>query len=304
MARRSQPFQIDASLTCVRALLRLTRPQQWIKNAVVLAGLVFAEVTDQPRAVADASMAVLAFLLASSAIYVFNDLQDVEGDRRHPLKQNRPIASGAVGFKVARWFCGTLVVAAVAFSLAVSWSFLGIVTAYVVTMCLYTLALKRIAILDVVVIALGFVMRAVGGAVAVDVPISSWLLVCAFLLALFLGFGKRRSEVVMLGESAVHHRQSLDGYTRPLLDQLVGISAVSALVSYAVYTLDASSVPESGVMVFTVPFVAFAIFRYLYLVYGKNLGGSPESLLYRDRWLLASVVVWGALALVLMESGS
>src|SRR5690606_759446 len=158
-------------------------------------------------------------------------------------------------------------------------------------------------ILDVIVIAIGFVLRAVGGAVAVAVPISPWLLTCAFLLALFLGFGKRRAELIGLGSGASLHRLSLQGYTAPLLDQLVGITAVSALVVYTIYTFRSCSVPTNDSMVYTVPLVAFAIFRYLYLVYGRGLGGSPESLLFRDRWLLAVVVLWGVVALVLVTSG-
>lgn len=288
----------------VKALFRLSRPHQWIKNLVVLAGLVFAEVSDQPTAVADALLAVLAFVLASSAIYVFNDLRDAEADRQHPTKRLRPIAAGLVSPTVASWFGVILVVSAMLVAMGISWAFLGIIGAYLATMWLYNQALKEVPILDVVIIALGFVYRAVGGAIAVDAPISPWLIICAFLLALFLGFGKRRAEFVLLGNGAASHRRSLDGYTFSLLDQLVRVSAGSALVTYAVYTFDASSVPDNDVMVLTVPFVAFAIFRYMYLVYGKNLGGSPESLLYRDKWILASVVGWAVLALILVETGS
>lgn len=300
--RREASSQKAVSLT--NALLRLSRPHQWIKNSVVLAGLVFAEVSDQPRAVANALLAVLAFILASVAIYVSNDIHDAVADREHPTKRWRPIAAGAVSPVVAAWFGVVVALASVLVAAAVSWEFLGIVGIYLVMMGLYNQALKQIPVLDVVIIALGFVFRAMGGAVAVDTPISPWLLVCAFLLALFLGFGKRRAEFMLLGDGAGMHRRSLEGYTLPLLDQLLRVSAGSALVTYAVYTFDASSVPDSNIMVVTVPLVAFAIFRYMYLIYGKNLGGSPESLLYRDRWILASVVAWAVLALILMEFGS
>jgi len=294
----------NRGLSVSSALLRLSRPHQWIKNSVVLAGLVFAEVSDQPRAVANALLAVLAFILASVAIYVSNDIHDAEADRMHPTKRWRPIARGAVSPVVASRFGVVVALASVLLAATVSWEFLGIVGLYLVMMAFYNQALKRIPILDVVVIALGFVFRAMGGAIAVDTPISPWLLVCAFLLALFLGFGKRRAEFMLLGDGAGRHRRSLEGYTLPLLDQLLRVSAGSALVTYAVYTFDASSVPDNDVMVITVPLVAFALFRYMYLIYGKNLGGSPESLLYRDRWILSSVVVWAVLALVLMETGS
>lgn len=281
------------------ALVRLARPHQWIKNTVVLAGLVFAEATDQPGSVAAALMAVLAFILASSAMYVFNDLHDAAADRAHPTKRHRPIASGRVPPVTALWFGASVMVLAVLVALIVSLPFAGIIAFYLTTMCLYTFLLKNFPIVDVVVIALGFVLRAAGGAVAVGVPISPWLLLCAFLLSLFLGFGKRRAEFMLLRTAAGRHRRSLNGYTMPLLDQLVRISGGSSLVTYAFYTLDSPAVPDSRLMVATVLPVAFAIFRYLFLIYGRNLGGSPESLLYRDRWMLGSMVVWAVLVLVL-----
>lgn len=291
------------SAALMAAMLRLARPQQWVKNAVVLAGVVFAEATGHPIAMANAITAMVAFVLASVSIYVFNDLRDADADRHHPLKRNRPIASGTVSREAAGRFgfltggvailMGTLVTPALGL----------IIGGYLLLMVCYTLWLKQVAILDVTTIAVGFVMRAVGGAVAVAVPISPWLLVCAFLLALFLGFGKRRAELIVLGGAASRHRLSLQGYTAPLLDQLVGITAISALVTYAVYTVVASNLPANDSMLLTVPPVAFAILRYLYLVYGRGLGGSPESLLFRDRWLLASVLLWGAIAMVIVRTG-
>lgn len=280
------------------------RPQQWIKNAVVLAGLVFAEVSDQPGSVIEAVTALLAFILASSAVYVFNDLQDAEADRHHPLKRSRPIAAGLISTSAATGFGVTLALIALVLALLVNLQLASVIGVYIAIMVCYTLWFKRVPIFDVSVIAVGFVLRAIGGAVAVDVPISPWLFVCTFLLALFLGFGKRRAELIGLGDGAVHHRPALEGYNQMVLDQLVGVTAVSALVTYAVYTVVSTSVPNSGSMILTVPIVAFAIFRYLYLIYGRGLGGSPESLLIRDRVLLMSVVAWGLLALVLMETGA
>jgi 4-hydroxybenzoate polyprenyltransferase len=279
------------------------RPQQWVKNAVVLAGLVFAEITDQPRSVLAAVLALIAFVFASAAIYILNDLRDTEADRRHPQKRLRPLAAGEVDAAAAGRLAGVLGIAALAIGLVVTPGLGAIIGAYLLLMIAYTAWIKRVAILDVIVIAVGFVLRAVGGAVAVDVPISPWLLVCAFLLALFLGFGKRRAEFVGLGLDAARHRVALGGYTGPLLDQLVRITAGAALVTYAIYTVEASSVPGNGAMLLTVPLVAFAIFRYLYLIYGRGLGGSPESLLFRDRWLLGAVALWAALALALMQMG-
>jgi 4-hydroxybenzoate polyprenyltransferase len=279
------------------------RPQQWAKNAVVLAGLVFAEITDQPHAVLEALFALTAFVLASASVYIVNDIRDIAVDREHPLKRRRPLAASEIDSRAAIRVAVGLALAGLALATFVTPLLASIIGAYLTLMVAYTIWLKRVAILDVMVIAVGFVLRAVGGAVAVAVPISPWLLVCAFLLALFLGFGKRRAELVGLGLDAARHRVALAGYTGPLLDQLVRISAGAALVTYAIYTVVSTSVPDNGSMLMTVPFVAFAIFRYLFLIYGRGLGGSPESLLFRDRWLLGSVALWGVLALVLMRAG-
>lgn len=291
------------SAASAAALLKLARPQQWVKNAVVLAGVVFAEMAGQPLAVLESLVALVAFILVSASIYVFNDMRDAAADRLHPLKCNRPIASGAVPAQTAIRFSIVLGLGATLLGTSIT-PLLGlIIVCYLTIMVSYTLWLKQVAILDVTIIAIGFVLRAVAGAVAVGVPISPWLLVCAFFLALFLGFGKRRAEFSDLGGTAWKHRVSLQGYTAPLLDLLVAVTAISALVTYATYTVVSSSVPENDSMLFTVPFVAFAIFRYLYLVYGRGQGGSPESLLFRDRWLLASVALWGTLALLIMGGG-
>ncbi|CAN5671057.1 decaprenyl-phosphate phosphoribosyltransferase [soil metagenome] len=303
MAHGRQRDRSDSSMFAGSELVRLARPHQWVKNAVVLAGLVFAQATDQPRSVAAALVAVVAFILASAATYVFNDLHDVAEDRHHPTKRARPLASGRISPTTAVWYGVSLLIASLIVATAVSWVFAGIVLAYLMVTGMYTLMLKRLPIVDVIVIALGFVLRAAGGAVAVSVPISPWLLLCAFLLSLFLGFGKRRAEFMLLKQAAGEHRPSLNGYTLALLDQLVRISAVSALVAYAVYTLDVPAVPGSAIMVVTVPLVAFAIFRYLYLIYGRNLGGSPESLLYRDRWLLGSLIAWAAVVVLVTRFG-
>lgn len=303
MAHRSQRDRSNSSRIAGSSLVRLARPHQWIKNAVVLAGLVFAQATDQPQSVAAALVAVVAFILASAATYVFNDLHDAAADRRHPTKRARPIASGRISSATAVWYGVSLLIASLLVSTAVSWVFTGTIATYLIVTGLYTLVLKQLPIVDVVVIALSFVLRAAGGAVAVSVPISPWLLLCAFLLSLFLGFGKRRAEFMLLKHAAAEHRPSLNGYTLVLLDQLVRISAVSALVAYAVYTVDVPAVPGSAIMVVTVPLVAFAIFRYLYLIYGRNLGGSPESLLYRDRWLLGSLIAWAAVVVLVTRFG-
>jgi 4-hydroxybenzoate polyprenyltransferase len=301
MCSQDMSTATSAVMAFVAAMLRLTRPQQWIKNAVVLAGLVFAELTDQPSAIVKALVALFAFVLASGAVYIVNDVRDVEADRLHPLKRKRPLPQGAVPIRHALIFSAMLAVSAFGIAATMSFDLAATITFYLVMMGAYTFWFKRVPILDVTVIAFGFVLRAVGGAVAVNVPISPWLLLCAFLLALFLGFGKRRAELASLGGLAGQHRQSLRGYTVSLLDQLVAITAVSAIVTYALYALLSDTVPDSNAMLLTLPFVVIAILRYLFLVYRRGLGGSPELLLFRDGWLLGAVAGWGAVAVIVLQ---
>lgn len=300
-SQRSSSRGVDRVVT-VTTLLRLTRPQQWVKNAVVLAGLVFAGSVDHPGAIADALLAMVAFVIASAAIYVFNDVRDADADRRHPLKRSRPIASGEVSIATAMRLSVGLAAGAMLLGFAITPAVGLTVASYLAMMACYNLWFKRVPIVDVIVIAFGFVLRAIAGAVAIAVPISPWLLLCAFLLALFLGFGKRRAELATHGDGAWLHRRALQGYNALLLDQLVRITAISALVTYATYTVVSTSVPRNDAMLFTVPLVALAIFRYLYLVYGRGKGESPESLLFRDRWLLGAVLLWGAMALVIVKT--
>ncbi len=197
----------------------------------MLAGLVFAEITDQPHAVLEALLAVAAFILASASVYIVNDIRDIDADRQHPLKRLRPLAASEMEPAVAIRVAVGLALASLALATFVTPLLAGIIATYLSLMVAYTAWLKRVALLDVMVIAIGFVLRAVGGAVAVDVPISPWLLLCAFLLALFLGFGKRSAELVGMGIGAMRHRVALAGYTGPLLDQLVRITAGAALAT-------------------------------------------------------------------------
>jgi len=241
----------------------------------------------------DAVLAFLAFCAISSATYIFNDWCDIERDRLHPVKRMRPLAAREIEASAALTLGGALTVAAIVISLLVSpWLALVVVT-YGLVMAAYTWWLKQVMILDVFVIAAGFLLRAIAGGVAVDVPVSTWLMLCTMLLALFLGFCKRRNELTTLDKDAALHRTSLRGYTVETLDQFILISAASAVMAYAMYTFSAETVPENGVMMVTVPIVIFAMFRYLYLVYVRRLGGAPEVLLFRDRPLLGAIVIWG-----------
>lgn len=284
--------------------IRALRPVQWTKNALVLAGLVFARKLLDPEALVLALLAVVSFCALSSAVYMIDDVHDIASDRLHPTKRDRPIAAGQISPGSARVFAVVLVVVSLLTAGWIGFPFLVTAVAYLALMIAYVYGLRAIAIIDVFVIAAGFVLRAVAGAVAVTVPISPWLLCCTALLALFVGFCKRRTELVVMDRQAGAVRRALDDYSLPLLDQLISICASATLIAYAFYTFDARSVPRSGIMMLTLPFVAFALFRYLYLVYRRREGGSPEWTLLRDLPLLLAIVCWAIAALTAMYVGS
>ena len=285
----------------LRTLLRLLRVKQWTKNAVVFAAFVFALGDRQQDLAAwelwKVALAALAFSLVSSAVYVFNDLKDAPQDRVHPIKKNRPIASGAVGPGRA-WGVALILLAA---GLGGAWrlgpELLAVLGAYLVLQIVYTLGLKRLALVDVIVIALGFVLRALAGAVVIHVKISPWLLVCALMLALFLGLCKRRHEKVNL--AGLGTRAALDGYDERLLDLLIAMTAAAALVCYSIYTLWPETVEKFGTpwLGATIPFVVFGLFRYMDLVYRQDQGDRPEHILLTDMPLLADVALYGTAVL-------
>ena len=286
----------------VAAVVRGMRPTQWLKNGVVFAALVFGHELTEPASVARVAWAAAVFCLLGSAMYLLNDVQDADRDRLHPAKRLRPVASGALPPGVATGVAVILLAAGLLGALRLGPAFVAVGLAYVGLTLAYTHGLKRLVIVDVMAIAAGFVLRAVAGAVAIDVRISSWLLICTALLALLLGFGKRRHELATLPD-AVGHRQNLQAYTLPLLDQRVTIVAAATLIAYAIYAVDAP--PESGrhAMLATTPFVAFAVFRYLYLIHARGEGGSPEALLLRDRPLAAAIALWAAVCVLLLYTG-
>ena len=296
-ARASGPVRLTVA---VRAWLRLVRPVQWSKNAVVLAPVIFARIADQPGPLAQAIGALVAFCLLSSAMYIFNDWQDIERDRHHPVKRFRPLAYGQIAPRPALTVSVVLTLTAFMLGWAISPALSGVLAAYGALVIAYTLFLKRLIIVDVFAIAGGFLLRAVGGAVAVEVLVSAWLMLCTVLLALFLGFCKRRNELLTLQGSAALHRGALDGYTPVVLDQFIVVTATSTILSYAMYTFTSNTVPNDDSMVYTVPFVVFAMLRYLYLVYVRRLGGAPEALLFRDPPLLGAIALWGITAVLIL----
>jgi 4-hydroxybenzoate polyprenyltransferase len=276
------------------------RPLQWTKNGLVFAALLFDRRVFEFEPLARTVAAALVFCAVSSGIYLINDVRDAEQDRRHPKKRHRPIASGALAPRRALTVAAALLLGGLIGAVLVRPDFVGIVVGYVALMLAYSYGLKRLVIVDVFAIAAGFVLRAAGGAVAIDVPISPWLYVCTMLLALFLGFGKRRHELATLQETAVHHRANLDSYSLPLLDQIIAVVASATVMTYSLYTFDAPNVPENHAMMLTIPFVAYAVFRYLFLIYRRHEGGSPEVLLVTDYPLLLCILGWAVTSVAIL----
>jgi len=272
------------------------RPHQWTKNLLVFAGLVFGEkLRDTPSQVA-ALVAFAIFCALSSAVYLVNDVRDREADRRHPVKSKRPIASGALSPSRALAAAGVLSAGALAGALWVGREFASFAGAYLVLMIWYSISLKHVVIMDVLALAGGFVLRAAGGAAAVDVPSSHWLLFLALLLALFLALSKRRAELVALNDDAKSHRPILGEYSPYLLDQMISVVTASTLIAYALYTISPETIEKfhTDKLIWTVPFPLYGIFRYLYLVHQREGGGSPSDTLLEDRPILICVALCGA----------
>jgi len=276
------------------ALLKLARPPQWLKNGIILLALIFAGEMTHPKKVELALLAIAIFCLLSSAVYTFNDLIDREKDRKHPLKKNRPIASGKVSIGTAV----TVVVILCSVGLAAAWlinmNFFMIAVVFLGLNLLYTLWLKNVVIVDVMAVALSFVVRAYAGAFAIDVPASKWMLINTLLLALFLGFGKRRHELVVLEEGAAAHRKILGKYSPYLLDQLIAVVTPSVLVMYMLYSFSTEVSLKLGTqnLFATIPFVVYGLFRYLYLIHKEEKGGSPTHVLIGDLPIMITVLLW------------
>jgi len=273
---------------------RLLRPHQWVKNGFVLAPLIFAgKLLHAPSLILGFS-AFLVFCLVSSGVYAFNDIFDREQDRNHPTKRNRPVAAGEISVLTAAVLGAGLFAVGILGAVSIGQSFLLWVVFYLLVQFGYNIAFRNIVILDILAIAMGFVIRAVAGSLAIDVVISPWLILCSLLIALFLGFAKRRQEIVLMGAAATQHRSILKEYSVPLLDQLIGIVTAATIVCYAIYTLTPEVTQRLGsrYMILTLPFVLYGIFRYLYLVHVHEKGGSPTKDLLTDAPLLISIFLW------------
>lgn len=304
----SEPARPRRSLPA--ALLAAIRPRQCItKNLLVFCALIFAR-RPQPGydpislfdlvPILEAIAAYILFCATSGAVYILNDLKDVEQDRLHPRKRGRPIAAGDLPVPLAWAACLALIAFALIGAVAVRPLLALVVGVYFAVQVGYSFGLKHQVILDVFIIASGFVLRAIAGAVAIGVPISPWFYVLIGLGALFLGFGKRRAEIMLLSEAAGQHRRVLEEYSATLLEELIAIVTASIVMAYALYTFSAENLPKNHAMMLTIPFVLYGLFRYLFLVYRKNEGGSPEQVLLSDRPLLATIILWVAACVVIL----
>ena len=274
------------------SLLISLRPRQWTKNLFVFAGLIFSLKFFELPLLLTVIYAFIIFCALSSAIYLINDVRDAEGDRKHPVKKLRPIAAGKLSPTVAIVTAILLALISLIFSIYLSFSFFLVSLIYFLLMILYTFALRDMVILDTFSIAAGFVLRAVAGVVVIAVELSPWLVICTILLSLFIALGKRRHELVTLGAGV--HRQILDEYNPQLLDQMISAVAGSTVMAYALYTLWPETTAKFGThyLIYSIPFVLYGIFRYLYLIYRKEKGSRPEELLLTDIPLLIDIMLW------------
>jgi 4-hydroxybenzoate polyprenyltransferase len=282
-------------------IVKTMRPKQWLKNVFVFAGLVFDRQLLSLTSFLLTLAAAFLFCLASSMIYIINDLVDIEFDRQHPIKKYRPLASGALSQRsavIALVVLGLITFPAAFFlHTALGW----IIAAYFILMLAYSLWLKHIALIDVMIIAAGFVLRVAAGVMIIETErFSPWLVVATVFLALFIGLGKRRSEIELLNTQAPSHRRVLDGYTLELLDQLLTIVLSATLMTYCLYTFSTTNTPDSYHMMFTIPFVIYGLFRYLYLVRIENSGGTPEDIVVSDRPMQAAILLWGITVVVIL----
>lgn len=289
----------------LKAWLQALRPRQWIKNGFVFAALIFDGQLFAPVPTLRTALGFLLLCAASSTVYLLNDIADIEADRAHPTKRFRPIASGKLSIQAARFTGFLLLIISLVGGYFLSASFALIILTYLILNFFYSYWLKHVPIIDVFIIASGFVLRVGAGASLITVErFSPWLYVCTTLLALFIGFGKRRAELLLLAEQANSHRRVLDGYSMELLDQLIVIVSALTIMAYSLYTFSAENLPDNHLMMFTIPAVIYGIFRYLHLIHVEKLGGAPEELVLRDKPLMATLLVWGLSSVVILYLAS
>ena len=277
-----------------KAILKTMRPRQWTKNMFIFAALIFDRQLTHYNSLIKCVAGFVVLCLVVSTVYIINDIMDVEADRLHPKKKFRPIAAGKLSIPAAITAAVVILVASIPFSIYLSPTFAVIVYSYLLLNFAYSKWLKHIPLIDVLVIAADFVLRVAAGVALIQVErFSPWLYVCTTLLALYIGFGKRRAELTLLAGNAQSHRKVLDGYTISFLDQLIMIVSSCTIIAYSFYSFSAPNLPDNHTMMLTIPFVLYGIFRYLYLIHVKNEGGAPEELVISDRPLQISLGLWG-----------
>lgn len=281
--------------------LRVMRPSHWLKNGFVFVGLVFGHAWTQAPIVTAVVLAFAAFCMTASSIYIVNDIADREADRAHPVKRRRPIASGAVAVNEAWVLAMALAFSGLWLAWAAAPKVFAIVLGYALLNLAYSWRLKHIVIVDVFVIAAGFMLRIMAGTVGVGIDPSKWLIVCGLMVTLFLGFAKRRAELAQAVPGG-RHRRVLEHYSLPLLDKLIGVSASGAIITYCLYTVapETVTIHRTENLVYTVPLVLYAMFRYLFLLHRKGQGEDPATDLLRDPHILAAVILWGLLTLAIL----
>lgn len=285
----------------LKALLKTMRPTQWPKNIFIAAALVFDQKMFIPSLLLKTIGGVILFCGVSSAVYIINDLADVEKDRQHPSKRLRPLASGQLDPRVALAAAVVLALACIPTSFALDTHFGIIVLAYFISLVLYSFWFKNIVILDVMTVAAGFVLRVAAGVVIVKAErFSPWMYLCMGFLALLISIGKRREELILLQENANEHRKAFDEYNLRLLEDMLGLVTTGAAVSWSFYTFSAPNLPANHTMMLTIPFVVYGLFRYLYLIHVKQEGGAPEELIFKDKPLLLDVILWGLVVVAVM----
>ena len=283
-------------------LFRLMRPHQWVKNGFVFTGLLFGHSWHDPELVTRVVIAFAAFCLMSSAIYTFNDIIDLEQDRQHPKKAQRPLAAGQVSVFAASLFTVSLAALGLVLAYAAAPLVLVILLGYALMNIAYSLRLKHVVILDVFIIATGFMLRILAGTLGVGIPPSQWLLLCGLMVTLFLGFTKRRAEIIALTEDKANHRKVLEHYSPVLLDKMIGVTAAGLIMSYSLYTMSPDTIRIHGTanLIYTVPFVMYGVFRYIYLLHHQNRGGDTAHDIVRDPHLIIVVGAWAVATFLLI----
>ncbi len=278
----------------LRGLIKTMRPRQWSKNVFVFVALIFDSKLFDMASVLRTLVAFVLLCAMSSAVYLMNDIADIENDRQHPTKRNRPLPSGQLSPRVAAVTAVILALSSLIIGYLVAPLLAAVLLAYLVIQIAYTFWLKNVVIVDVLVVSAGFILRIAAGVVVIDVErFSPWLYVFGGFLALFMILGKRRHELVLLGQDAGNHRSILEEYNLDLIDRMLGMVTTTVIVSYSLYTFLAEGLPDNHLMMLTIPFVLYAVFRYLYLIHVRHEGGAPEEIFLRDRPLQASMAVWG-----------